>query len=155
MQCPLVLCCACIRDAQAYQWMLPAGRHLPEPRRAHAGAMMSHPDEDGTQLWLIHGGKRRAGSVMGDLWQATVRWPDVSWELLDRGPEGDGEEGGQGDRRRSHAPAARRGHAAVMVPGSPSRLVRCAAGPCTAVVLLAAAALMYQQHAAAMLQPSW
>lgn len=99
------------------------GRHLPEPRRAHAGAMIPHPDEDGTQLWLIHGGKRQGGSVMGDLWQATVRWPDVSWELLDSGPEADGEEGGQGDRWRSHAPAARRGHAAVMVPGSPPRLM--------------------------------
>lgn len=109
--------------------------------------MIPHPDEDGTQLWLIHGGKRQGGSVMGDLWQATVRWPDVSWELLDSGPEADGEGGGQGDRWRSHAPAARRGHAAVMVPGSPPRLVRCSAGLCIPLVLPAAAALMNQQHA--------
>jgi hypothetical protein len=66
-------------------------------------------DANGTEHLALFGGRTQAKVLLNDVWDATLSWPRVSWRQLApltlSGAPG------------NVAPAPRRGHSAVLVPG--------------------------------------
>ena len=86
----------------------------PAPRRAHAGDVLQYRD---SSHLVIMGGRTHAGAVLGDVWAMQITSPQglpasPGWQLLWDPLENEGP-----------APAPRKGHVAVTLPGPEPALV--------------------------------
>lgn len=89
----------------------------------------------GEDRMVVFGGRRHDGVLLSDSWEATLRWPNVTWHLVRRGAEEDpqggstasgaglaegeaasaGEDDEGGKKKKGAVPPARKGHIAVLV----------------------------------------
>ncbi|PSC68380.1 DNA-binding protein isoform X1 isoform C [Micractinium conductrix] len=94
---------------QALRWeqaTAAPGDDAPLPRRGHS--LLHYKDEHGTDRAVLFGGRTIDKVPLNDAWEAQLAWPNVTWRrLAPLQPAAGGA-----------APAPRRGHSAVLVPGA-------------------------------------
>lgn len=77
----------------------------PAPRRGHS--MLLYVDALGVPHAVIFGGRTQHEVMLNDCWDAELRWPAATWRRV-----------GPSQQSADAAPAPRKGHSAVLVPGA-------------------------------------